>query len=240
MTVADLETKRARKPVEPPPHEAPPHVYAAIAAVMLDLSHEGIGKDRNNASQGYKFRGVDDVYNALSSVLAKHQLCVLPHMLSREMSERTTSKGGTLFSVTVSADFDLVSALDGSQHRVGPFYGEAMDSGDKATNKAMSAAYKYMAFQTFCIPTEGDNDADAQTHAEIKPTFNASQAKKADLWPRFVEKLEAFADLDELEQWWASVNTKRAIEQMPKPWQEQAAEAYEKKQEALYEEIARK
>ena len=39
-----------------------------------------------------------------------------------------------------------------------------MDSGDKATNKAMSAAYKYMAFQTFAIPTQGDNDADGQTH----------------------------------------------------------------------------
>src|SRR5690606_19364534 len=46
--------------------------------------------------------------------------------------------------------------------------GEAMDSADKATNKAMSAAYKYAAFQTFCIPTEGDNDADATTH-EVAP-----------------------------------------------------------------------
>jgi hypothetical protein len=43
-------------------------------------------------------------------------------------------------------------------------YGEAMDSADKATNKAMSAAYKYAAFLAFCIPTEGDNDADATTH----------------------------------------------------------------------------
>jgi hypothetical protein len=42
--------------------------------------------------------------------------------------------------------------------------GEAMDSGDKSSNKAMSAAYKYAAFQAFCIPTEGDNDADATTH----------------------------------------------------------------------------
>jgi hypothetical protein len=42
-------------------------------------------------------------------------------------------------------------------------YGEAMDSADKATNKAMSAAYKYAAFLAFCIPTEGDNDADATT-----------------------------------------------------------------------------
>jgi hypothetical protein len=47
-----------------------------------------------------------------------------------------------------------------------------MDSADKATNKAMSAAYKYACLQTFCIPTEGDNDADATTHqvAPATPT----------------------------------------------------------------------
>jgi hypothetical protein len=44
-----------------------------------------------------------------------------------------------------------------------------MDSGDKASNKAMSAAYKYAAFQAFCIPTEGDNDADATTHEVAAP-----------------------------------------------------------------------
>jgi hypothetical protein len=65
--------------------------------------------------------------------------------------------------VTVEAEFDFVCAEDGSKHTVKTF-GEAMDSGDKATNKAMSAAYKYAAFQAFAIPTEGDNDADAQTH----------------------------------------------------------------------------
>jgi hypothetical protein len=77
--------------------------------------------------------------------------------------ERQTQKGGTLFYVTVEAEFDFVSAKDGSKVTVRT-YGEAMDSADKATNKAMSAAYKYAAFQTFCIPTEGDNDADATSH----------------------------------------------------------------------------
>jgi hypothetical protein len=51
-----------------------------------------------------------------------------------------------------------------------------MDSGDKATNKAMSAAYKYMAMQLFCIPTEGDNDADSSTH-EIAATFDPHPAR---------------------------------------------------------------
>ena len=137
-------------------------VYAAINAVQTDLSKEGITKNRRNQQQGFNFRGIDDVYNALSPLLAKHGLCIMPRILKRECVERQTQKGGTLFYVTVEAEFDFVCAKDGSTHIVRTF-GEAMDSADKATNKAMSAAYKYAAFQAFAIPTEGDNDADAHT-----------------------------------------------------------------------------
>lgn len=144
-----------------------PKVYTAIAAVMAEIGSSGISKDRRNQQQGYNFRGIDEVYNALSPILAKHKLCILPQILTRSVVERTTQKGGVLFYVTVEAEFDLVCAEDGSSHKVRTF-GEAMDSADKATNKAMSAAYKYAAMQTFCIPTEGDNDADGQTH-EVAP-----------------------------------------------------------------------
>ena len=142
---------------------AVPAVYGCIAKVSAELAKAGISKDRRNEQQGYKFRGIDDVYNALAFVLAKEGLVVLPRMVERSVTERTTKNGGVLFYVIVAAEFDFVAALDGSRHTVRT-YGEAMDSGDKATNKAMSAAYKYAAFQAFCIPTEGDNDADAQTH----------------------------------------------------------------------------
>ena len=142
-------------------------VYKAISAVSLALSKEGISKDKKNEQQGYKFRGIDDVYNALAPLLAANGLCILPRVLSRECVERVSGKGNALFYVTVHVEFDLVSADDGSKHTVA-MYGEAMDSGDKATNKAMSAAYKYMAMEVFAIPTEGDNDADSTTH-EIKP-----------------------------------------------------------------------
>lgn len=138
-------------------------VYAAIAAVMADMAKEGISKDRRNQQQGYNFRGIDEVYNALSPILSKHKLVMLPRILARECVERQTRNGGALFNVTVEAEFDLVCADDGSKHTIRTF-GEAMDSADKATNKAMSAAYKYAAMQAFCIPTEGDNDADATTH----------------------------------------------------------------------------
>lgn len=144
-----------------------PNVYACIAAVQAEIALTGISKDRKNEQQGYKFRGIDDVYNALAPILAKHKLVILPRYLSRDQTERTSAKGGVIFSVIVEGEFDFVSAADGSKHTARAF-GEAMDSADKATNKAMSAAYKYAAFQTFCIPTEGDNDADSKTH-EIVP-----------------------------------------------------------------------
>jgi len=140
-------------------------VYKAINAVQTDLATVGITKDRRNQQgSGYNFRGIDDVYNTIAPLLAKHGLCILPRVLAREVTERLSQKGGALFYVTVEVEFDFVAAEDGSKHVVKTF-GEAMDSGDKATNKAMSAAYKYACFQAFSIPTEADNDADAHTHA---------------------------------------------------------------------------
>jgi len=154
-------------------------VYKAINNVQADLSVLGITKDRRNMQgSGYNFRGIDDVYNTIAPLLAKHGLCILPRVLSRECVERVSQKGGALFYVTVDAEFDFVSAEDGTKHTVKTF-GEAMDSGDKATNKAMSAAYKYACFQAFSIPTESDNDADAHTHT---PAPKVS-AIKTDLVP---------------------------------------------------------
>ena len=141
-----------------------PHVYQAIAEVQGELAKTGISKTRKNTQgSGYMFRGIDDVYAALSPLLSAHKLVVVPRVLTREVIDRQSKSGGALFYVTVHAEFDFISAIDGTVHTAATF-GEAMDSGDKATNKAMSAAYKYAAFMTFAIPTEGDNDADASTH----------------------------------------------------------------------------
>jgi len=137
-------------------------VYQCIVAVSREIAQSGIAKSRKNDQQGYRFRGIDDVLNTLAPLLAKFGLVILPRILSRTVAEHASRNGGALFYVTVEAEFDFVSAADGSTHTV-KTYGEAMDSADKATNKAMSAAYKYAALQTFCIPTEGDNDADATT-----------------------------------------------------------------------------
>lgn len=150
---------------QPQSEGVPMHVYTAIAHVAATLAKTGISKDRENKEQRFKFRGIDQVYQALAPLLVEQRLVIIPRMLSRELHVRTTKSGGAMYDVTVHAAFDFVSAVDGSKHTA-QMYGEGMDTADKATNKAMSAAYKYVCFQTFCIPVEGDPDADADTHEE--------------------------------------------------------------------------
>jgi|688.fasta_scaffold335269_3 hypothetical protein len=82
-------------------------------------------------------------------------------------------------------------------------------------------------------PEAAGGEPDPQSPPRQQPPVNASQAKKADVWPRFVEKLRGFTDLDELERWWSSASTQKAVDEMPGTWPEQAHEEYEKKQEAL-------
>lgn len=158
-----------------------PKVYLAMSAVQDEISKLGISKNRKNLQQGYVFRGIDEIYNTLAPIFAKHKLLIIPNVLSREQTERTTKRGDALFSVVVNTKFTFISAEDGSTVEA-TTYGEAMDTADKATNKAMSAAYKYVCLQAFSIPTEGDNDADATTHevAPRKPAPAANaQAKPA-------------------------------------------------------------
>lgn len=139
---------------------ATPKVYSAILSAMNDIG--SIGKHRKNAQQGYSFRGVDDVLNSLQPVLIKNNLLIIPNVISQNITEHPSKSGGTLFRVICEMKFSVVSVLDGSRLET-TFIGEAMDSGDKATNKAMSTAYKYFAFQLFCIPTDEVKDTETDS-----------------------------------------------------------------------------
>lgn len=154
----------------------PVAIYSALVRVSRAIAEHGIGKTRDNKQQGYKFRGVDEVMNAFAPLLAAEGLFIRPRFTERVVSERATKSGGALFSVAVAGSFDFV-AEDGSSVTVGPFYGEAMDSGDKATNKAMAVAFKYAMFQTFCVPLEGvtGGDADADTHVVAVQVISPEQ-----------------------------------------------------------------
>lgn len=135
-------------------------IYEAISNVMAEIG--AIGKEKKNIQQGFMYRGIDDVMNALQPALVKHKVFIAPEVLSEQREERTTQKGGAMFSVRLEIVFKFYT-VDGSFIET-KVIGEAMDSGDKATNKAMSIGYKYACFQVFCIPTEEMIDPDSECH----------------------------------------------------------------------------
>lgn len=139
-------------------------IYQAIIGVMSDIGV--IGKEKKNAQQGFKYRGVDDVMNALQPVMVQHGLFVVPEIIDQKREERQTNRGGNLIYSVCTVRYTFY-AKDGSNVQC-VVIGEGMDSGDKATNKAMSIAFKYACFQVFCIPTEEMKDPDAEVH-EVTP-----------------------------------------------------------------------
>lgn len=150
-------------------------IYETIPAVMAEIG--AIGKDSWNKQQGqgFAYRGIDAVMNALNPAMTKYKMFVIPKTLDQRREERQTSKGVTLIYSICTVEYTFY-AEDGSSVSA-TVIGEGMDSGDKATNKAMSAAFKYACFQTFCIPTEEMKDPDAETPPPSKPAKPTLEAK---------------------------------------------------------------
>nr|DAQ65574.1 MAG TPA: ERF superfamily protein [Caudoviricetes sp.] len=145
-----------------------PKIYDAL--IKANELVGAISKGNTNQQQGFKFRGVDDVYNRLHPILAKCGIVIIPEVVSYEVTERQARNGVLLYTrATIRHHF---TTSDGSSVTT-LVVGEAMDSGDKGMNKAMSIALKYALFQLFTIPTDEDKDPDATTH-ELVP--QATQA----------------------------------------------------------------
>jgi hypothetical protein len=136
-------------------------IFTLLPKVMQAIGH--VGKSRKNQQQNYAFRGIDDLYNAVQPALIANGVTVAPHAVEwKSREERATRNGGVLFYTVVICTFRFY-APDGSFVE-STTLGEAMDSGDKSCNKAMSAAMKYALMQTLCIPTEESKDTEDETH----------------------------------------------------------------------------
>lgn len=149
------------------------NIYETISAVMSEIG--AVGKTSKNATQGFMFRGIDAVMNAINPALVKYKLFIVPEILEQSREERQTVKGGTLIYSICKVKYTFY-AEDGSNISA-VVIGEGMDSGDKATNKAMSIAFKYACFQVFCIPTEEMADPDKESHEVIPSRITAKEAE---------------------------------------------------------------
>lgn len=183
-------------------------IYELIPKIMAEVG--AIHKGRKNQQQGYAFRGIDDVYLAMQGPLAQHGVFYVPKVLDSVREERQTKSGGTLIYTTLKMQFTFY-APDGSNVET-VTVGEAMDSGDKSSNKAMSAALKYALLQVFCIPTEEDNDTEnaspeptpRQTPPPAKPTTSAVKIGEAEAFQ--VKVREAFDARGFTDEQWRAAN----------------------------------
>lgn len=133
-----------------------PLSYQSIVKVMEEVGC--VGKNQRNLQQGFMFRGIDAVMNAIYPALVKNKVFIVPEVLEQEREERKT-KSGTNMIYSVCKIRYTFFAVDGSNISA-IVVGEGMDTGDKATNKAMATAFKYACFQVFCIPTEEMKEQD--------------------------------------------------------------------------------
>lgn len=163
-------------------------IIESLNAIQDEIG--AIGKEKKNQQQGFMFRGIDQVMNALHPLLAKHGVVVIPEVLETKREERQTKSGGNIIYTMHKVCYHF-AATDGSQI-CAVVTGEGMDSADKSSSKALAVAYKYAMFQVFCIPTEemAKADPDNYTPDDSRPT--AEQIR------RYIDNCESKADLADL------------------------------------------
>lgn len=144
--------------------DAAPPIHEALAAVMADVG--AVSKDSRNQSQGFNFRGIDAVVNAVGPVLRKHGVITLPVVEDSHYDTIPTKNGGTMRQCTLTVRWRFVGPAGDQLEAV--VIAEAMDSGDKATSKAHSVAYRTVLLQVLCIPTD-EPDPDASSYERERP-----------------------------------------------------------------------
>lgn len=139
-----------------------PLIYQKMVAILKET--KAITKSEKNQQQGFKFRGIDNVMNELHDLFAKNEVFILPEVLEFTTQDRPTKSGGLNTFTRTRIRFRYITSDGSSVETVN--VGEAMDSGDKGMNKAMSIALKYSLLQMLLIPTEEQKDPDATTPEE--------------------------------------------------------------------------
>lgn len=189
-------------------------IFKALSAIQKELASKGISKNQENTYDNYKFRGIDQVLNTVSPIFASHGVVLLPSQESCEIRTIQSSQGKPMNHCKVVMEFTFYD--ENGDSVTSKFPGEAMDRGDKAVNKACTAAYKYFLFEALCIPVEGTPDADSESHevGEENPLAAHDAAVKANF-----ESINCIKQSIEQEEWevvaeaWAEISDddKRAL-----------------------------
>lgn len=180
-----------------PPTVAEMNLWQKLATITGEIG--AIAKDGKNASQNYAFIEYASVAGSLRTLFAKYGVVCIPDMINRQV-EPLGSKG---VNVTIDFTFTFKNADKPSETEVIHWTGEANDYGDKATNKAATAALKYCLMRTFNISEQGDDpDGTSIERVNAKASQEPAQppkptAKEAIAKASGVLSYKGFTDADE-------------------------------------------
>ncbi len=152
-------------------------VHEALSAVMGDV--RAVGKNDRNQAQSFNFRGIDAVVNAVGPALRTHGVVVVPDVrdlkyATVEVGKNRTPMGHVLVTVGYRFYGPAGDYIDTTT------VGEAMDSGDKATAKAMSVAFRTCLLQALALPTtEPDPDAESFERARTVPEVDRAKLTRS-------------------------------------------------------------
>jgi len=149
----------------------PPSIQQLLVRVMHDVG--AVRKEERNEHQKFLFRGIDTVVKAVYPALIEHGVVVMPTVIASdynnvEVGTKRTQMGHARLTVRYTFHGPAGDTLDATVSA------EAMDSGDKATAKAMSVAFRTALLQALCLPTD-DPDPDSQSY-ERAPAVSVDEA----------------------------------------------------------------
>jgi len=141
------------------------NLYQKIAKITGEVGL--IKKGGTNKEQGYAFIEYAAVAGELRGLFAKYGVVIVPRMqqMSKQTRHEVVSKYGAKGThALIDFYFNVVNADKPDDRFTVVWTGEALDYGDKATNKAATGALKYYLMRQFNISEKGeDADADSPT-----------------------------------------------------------------------------
>ena len=145
-----------------------PMIYSSMAKVLAEV--DSVGKGKTSIGKfSFKYRSIDDVFNALHSAFALHGVFMTQELLEHTM-EVVEGRGLHHIAKYVFRFY----AVDGSfvECKCG---GECIENGDKGLGKTASYALKTCLLQTFLIPTEDDSKDPDSSNQQLPPNYSRAQ-----------------------------------------------------------------
>lgn len=167
-----------------------------VVEVMLAAmrSVQSIGKSDFNDFHKFNFRGIDTVLDHVGPAFREHGVLTFPELQSLAAETVKSSKDKPMRLTTVTVKYTFVGPAGDRESAIVP--GEAWDSEDKGSSKAMSVAYRTALIQVLSIPTK-ERDPHAGPIVSTKLARLREEAKRL-----MAEKGWEFQELaDEYAQW---------------------------------------